>query len=334
MKYITVDCGCTNMRARLFEDGRLLHIVRKKAGGRNTALTGSNKFITDALRECLSTLCAEAGVHNSEIEIVLLSGTITSNVGVYHAHHRPAPAGPRECAQGAEYVTLKDVCGIPMLFIPGVKTLPSDTGLCGVELIDSYDSMSGEECETFGLAKLTGLGGNFAITLPGSYTKAFFVDGEGRIATMDTGMCGEFMTALAENTLIGLTLPHPVIQKIIPEKLIEGYIYAHARGVSSALAKSRILQVNCGYTLDESGNFFAGAALHDDIEASCRVVVPGRPLVIGGSNPYREVFRILIEHRGCEASEIITVTDEQNEMCSPTGQLEVYREYLKLKAAK
>lgn len=315
------------MRCRLFSDGRKLSEVKKKGGGSTTALTGDNTLLKQNLKECLRRCVDEGGLRDCDVEVVMLSGTITSNVGVYHAHHLRAPVGPEDSARGAQYVTLPEISAIPMLFIPGVRTDGDPDEADRVKLIDSFDSMSGEECETFGIAAQLGLSGDYTISLPGSYSKTLYVDPEGRISGMSTGMCGEFMTALAENTLIRRTLPHPVIREIIPEKLCEGFDYARARGVSSALAKSRIMQVNCGYSIDEAGNFFAGASLHDDVMAALREVRPGRPLIIGGGNPFRHAMYVLTEHAGCDASQVYEISDPISEMAPVVGQLAVWKHF-------
>ena len=313
------------MRCRLFSDGRKLSEARKKGGGSTTALTGNNEQLKQNLRDCLKECIDGGGIGEKDVEVVILSGTVTSDVGVYYAPHRIAPAGPSESAGGAQYVKLPEISPIPMLFVPGVRTCGDKNDPDRVKLIDSFDAMSGEECEVYGIRKLLGLEEGFTAVLPGSYSKSVYVDENGRICSISTGMCGEFMTALAENTLLRKTLPHPVIREIIPEKLIEGFDYARARGVSGSLAKSRVLQVHFGYSVDEAGNFFAGAALLDDVSAALREVRPGKPLIIGGSNPFRHAMYILLCHIGCEASGITELSDDVSNMAPAAGQLEVWK---------
>lgn len=331
MIFISVDCGCTNMRCRLFSDGELLSEIKIKGGGSTTALTGSNEVLKQNLRRGLRECLEKGGLQEKDVEIVLLSGTITSAVGVYHAHHRRAPVGPEESAKGSEYVVLPEISSIPMLYIPGVRTDGDNKDPDFINNIDSFDSMSGEECECYGVSQKLGLRGNFTLALPGSYMKVFYVNGDGKICSMSTGMCGEFMTAIAENSLLKCTLPHPVLSEIVPEKLCEGFRYADARGVSTALAKSRIVNLNCGYSIAETANFFAGAALHDDICATLREVREGSPLIIGGSDPIRHAIYTVIKDIGCKASEIIEIDNETANFASVIGQKEVYRWYKKIK---
>ncbi len=328
MRYITVNCGSTNLRLSLYEDGARISSVKRTAGGRDTARTGDSGFLRASFRDALAEIIAGAGLRESDVDIVLVSGTITSSVGIYHIHHIPAPAGIDDTAAHSELVTLPDVSSVKMLFIPGIKTLAPPYVMPGTpEYIDGFDSMSGEECEIYGFMKLLGLGGEFVIALPGSYNKTLLVGPDGRISKMRTGMCGEFMTSVAENTLIGYTLPHPVIRRVIPEKLIEGFDYARSRGISPALSKSRMVATLCGYSPDETGCFFAGAALADDIAATESLCDERLPLVIGGASPLREVFGILLRHTGVATAGIVAVTDEENDEASSVGEFEVWKRF-------
>ena len=332
MHFISVDCGTTNLRCRLVDaDGiRMVCETRRTAGGRDTALTGGNARLRAALIDAVTEILSKSPVSREDIATVICSGTITSNVGIYHVHHLPAPVGVSESARAAEAVEFREIPGLPFFFIPGVKTLPGkevlESGDAGL-LADSYDSMSGEECETYGVLALEGISGDAVVCLPGSYTKVFWVSPEGRISSMSSGMGGELMAAVSENTLLHATLPKPVVREIIPSRLTAGYDYALTRGVSPALAKSRILNVNCGWSDDETGNFFAGAALSGDVRSVLGEARVGKPLIIGGVSPLREVFSVLIAHAAGEGKyDVRTVSDADVIRAVPCGQWRVWCE--------
>lgn len=332
MHFISVDCGTTNLRCRLIDAEGIIPVCETKrvAGGRDTALTGGNARLRAALIDAVSEILSKSPVPREDIATVICSGTITSNVGVYHVHHLACPAGVPESARAAEAVEFGEIPGLPFFFIPGVKTLPGkevlgrgDAGL----LADSYDSMSGEECETYGLLDLLGVRGDAVVCLPGSYTKVFYVSPEGRISSMSSGMGGELMAAVSENTLLRATLPKPVIREIIPRCLESGYDYAETRGVSPALAKSRILNVNCGWSDDETGNFFAGAALSGDVRSVMNECREGKPLIIGGVSPLREVLSTLLAHAsGDRKIDVRTAKDSDVLRAVPCGQWKVWQE--------
>ncbi len=322
---ITVDCGTTNMRCRLYEGRTVLGEVRRKVGTRNTAFDGNNHALKEALRDNIRDILAQTGLQERDIEAVVSSGTLCSDVGIYRVQHVQLPIGLQKTAAHAQMVTLPEITSIPILFIPGVKSLADPAETDPVKIVESVDSMSGEECETYGLRELLGLSGPFNITLPGSYNKSYFVDGEGVIRNMFTGMCGEFIAAMSEHTLLKGFLPHPVIQTIIPEKIIFGYEYAKTHGTSATLIQARNVQVWNTWSLDEAANLFIGGILHDDINTVIRHLEPGYPLVVGGSDPLRSIFVLLLRHVGLRDEELIVVPDEIAGIAPNIGAMAVYR---------
>ena len=324
---ITVDCGTTNMRCRLYENDNILTEAKRRVGTRNTAFDGHCGKLKEGLRECVEEILEKSGLKESDIAAVVSSGTLSSDVGIYRVPHVALPIGVEKSAAHAKMVTMPEITSIPILFIPGEKSLPEEGESDEVRIVELVDSMSGEECEMYGLRRLMGLEGPFAITLPGSYNKSFEVDGEGIIRSMYTGMCGEFIAAMAEHTLLKHSLSDPVLQTILPERLIFGYEYAKSHGVSPSLIKTRNVQLWHNWTRDEAANFFIGAILCDDIRNVLRIVRPDRPLVVGGGDPLRTVFATLLAHEGVE--NLIIVDDETARIASNVGAMMVYREHIR-----
>lgn len=329
---ITVDCGTTNMRSRLYKGEALVDEVRRKAGVRNTAFSGSTEFLVTSLKESIAELLERNRLNESDIEVVISSGTLSSDVGIHTIPHVLAPVGLKETAAHAEMVTMPEITNIPILFLPGVKTLPAPGTPDGDGYIEILDSMSGEECETYGISKLLGINGDFVITLPGSYTKTLEVDRDGKITSMRTGMCGEFIAAIAEHTLLRHSLPDPPIRVIIPDKLCRGYDYCCRHGASPSLIKARMVRVHGGWSEDEAGNFYVGTALADDIKLTLEVYKKGKPVILGGTFPLRNVFEILLRHAGIDESDLIVTDDLTSKIASNIGAMEVYHEYMKNRA--
>lgn len=321
---ITVDCGSTNMRCRLFDKGHLADEVKKKVGTRDTAFDGTSARLRVALGECIKELSERNGLAERDIEAVISAGTLSSDVGIYRVPHVLAPVGIAETASHAEAVVLRDITSIPILFIPGVRTYPTPDTEDSERVIECIDSMSGEECETYGIMSLLGISGDFIITLPGSYTKTFYVDGEGRITNILTGMCGEFIAAMSEHTLLRHSLPIPPIQRLIPEKLTEGFDYCAHHGVSPSLIKARNLRVWANWNEDEAANFFVGAILLDDIRLTLGMYEKGKRVIVGGSSPLRDVFEVLLVHAGVRREDMTVIDDEVARLSSNTGAIKVY----------
>lgn len=324
---ITVDCGTTNMRCRLFGSlfGEVLYETRRKAGVRNTAFTGTADFLRVSLKESIEEILTENGLSSSDIEVVLSSGTLASDVGIYLVPHILLPAGVKESAAAARLVVIPEITEIPILFIPGVKTLPVGTEESEDEIITLLESMSGEECEIYGIMELLHISEDFQIVLPGSYNKTMDVDADGRIRSILTGMCGEFLAANSEHTLLKHSLPSPLIREPNAEKLILGYRYAEAHGTSPALIKARMVRVHRGWSADEAANFFVGAALCDDIRMTRNAYRAGKKLYVGGGQPLRGIFMLLLKEAGVPAKALVEVPDDIARIAPAIGAMKVYQ---------
>ncbi len=323
---ITVDCGATNMRCRLFEGDGQIDEVKTACGTRNAAFAGSNAPLEAALRDMLAALLQRNGIKKADVEMIVSAGTLASSAGLYHVPHALAPIGIAESAAAARAVVLPQITDIPILFIPGVRTAPKPDESDPMRAIELYDSMGGEECECYGIATSLGLVGAYMMVMPGSYCQTFTVDDNARITSVFTCMCGDLIAAIAEHTFLKNTLPSPVIREIDEARLIEGLEYCAKNGTSNALIKSRMLHVWGNHTLDEAANFLLGAILHDTIvQTAARCRAAGLPLVLGGSNPLREIFRLLLTHAGID--NLITVDDDTARIASSLGALAVYRQW-------
>ena len=322
---ITVDTGSTNMRCRLFDGNTLLDEARRKVGVRNTAFDGNNQKLKDGLRELCQELLERNGISEADVEVIISVGTLASDVGIYHVPHVLVPIGYRESAHYAKMVTLPEITNIPILFVPGIKTMPQG-GESPLEAVAIADSLSGEECKTYGVLEQLGIKGDVVVSLPGSYNKVLQVDQDGRITFFKTGMCGEFLTSVGEHTLLNHSLPHPIISRIIPEKLCMGFDHAAEYGISPTLIKARVTRVFMDWNADDSANFYVGGALYDDVRLVIRAHKEGQRLLIGGGNPLRHIFVLLLQHAGIR--DVIEITDECARLAPAIGAMKVYRAYL------
>ena len=326
---ITVDCGTTNMRCRLFDGKTLIDQERAKCGIRDGAFRGSTAILEETLSKLIKTLLDRNSLEETDVEVVISSGTLASDVGIYKIPHAVCPAGIPESVKAAGMTVMESVTKIPILFIPGVKTLPAPDADLETKIV-TYESMSGEECEIYGITEAMGLPSEFIITLPGSHNKVMEVK-EGKICSIRSGMCGEFIASISEHTMLKSALPQPVIREIIPEMLLLGYRMADKYGVSPMLIKARMLQLLGGYTQDEAANFFVGALLHDDIRAVARIAAKpeskGKPVVVGGSDPLKTVFMLLLAEAGTE--NLTSVPAEVATLASNYGAMRVYEAWKK-----
>jgi 2-dehydro-3-deoxygalactonokinase len=105
-----------------------------------------------------------------------------------------------------------------------------------------------------------------------------------------------------------------------------GWRMADKYGLSPMLIKARMLQLLGGYSQDEAANFFVGALLHDDIQTVARIAAKpeskGKPVVVGGGDPLKTVFMILLAEAGTE--NLVAVPDDVATLASNYGAMRVY----------
>ena len=331
---ITVDCGTTNMRCRLFDGDKLIDQERATCGCRDRAFTGSSAILEENLSRLIGTLLERNSLRESDVEAVVSSGTLASDVGIHAIPHAICPAGIPESVRAAEMVTLGQVSSIPILFIPGVKTLPAPDADLETKIV-TYESMSGDECEIYGITDAMGLPDEFIITLPGSHNKVMEIR-DRKICSIRSGLCGEFIASVSGHTMLKSALPDPVIREILPDMLRLGYRMADKHGLSPMLVKARTLQLFGGYTRDEAANFFVGALLHDDIKCVADIAAKpeskGKPVVVGGSDPLKSVFMILLDEAGAEG--LVAVPADVAALAPNFGAMKVYGEWKEMQNAK
>ncbi|MBQ2716742.1 MAG: hypothetical protein IJF21_08070, partial [Clostridia bacterium] len=75
---ITVDCGTTNMRCRIFDGKTLIDQERALCGCRDRAFTGSSAILEENLSRLIKILLDRNSLTESDIEAVISSGTLAS----------------------------------------------------------------------------------------------------------------------------------------------------------------------------------------------------------------------------------------------------------------
>ena len=215
--YITVDCGTTNSRVGFMQGDRLADSISFHLGARSHAAD------PEGYRAALSEALATLHTRNGEFDAVLVSGMLTSELGICPIPHLIAPVGLQNLHNGMQKMCFSDICDKPFYFIPGVKTV-------GKNPLDT-DMMRGEETELMGL--LTGEEGECVFVLPGSHSKFISVDEEGRICSIVTLLTGEMAAALSGHTILSdsVTLGDEPDAKA----LRAGYDFCRERGINEAI---------------------------------------------------------------------------------------------------
>ena len=80
---ITIDGGTTNTRCILWNSSRQrIDEQKREVGVRNTAIDGNNSKLKNAVKECLEQLLEDHSLTYDNINHIIASGMITSDVGI------------------------------------------------------------------------------------------------------------------------------------------------------------------------------------------------------------------------------------------------------------
>ena len=173
---ITIDGGTTNTRISLVSDKTIRDRIKTRVGARDS-LDGTP--LRETVRDGIKELLARNRLSENDITAVALSGMIGSESGLKDIPHILAPAGKEELRQAAVRADMPEITGIPMYFIPGVRTFGTDAftqNMSAAEICRSAtdcDIMRGEETELVGITEglPCDLGETTAVILPGSLLK-------------------------------------------------------------------------------------------------------------------------------------------------------------------
>jgi 2-dehydro-3-deoxygalactonokinase len=259
-------------------------------------------------------------------DAVIAAGMLSSEVGLFAVPHVEAPAGLDDLARAVRVVPLAEVSGIPIRFIPGIRTRPGP----GPDGWTQADLMRGEEAETFGAVSFLETLGRIdlsgqdlppAFIWPGSHTKLVEIDRESRIVRSTTSLAGELMQAIWNHTLIAASLPREWPEQLDRDAAEAGRRAAERHGLGRAAFLNRIAAVTEALDPRERASFWIGAVAADDAMHLARHPIlgdaPGRPVWVGGREPLRGLLAGFLQHH--HRGMVGALDDETAETASARG---------------
>lgn len=266
-----LDSGTTRTRLRLWREG-VVWSGERRVGARDVATEGSNVRLRAAVAELL-----EEARGLADLEAVVASGMITSNVGLLEVPHLPTPAGLGELVRGVVAHDFPELGRIH--FIPGLKTLPP---VLDTSTLHLADVLRGEEVEVVGLWERLGLEEPATFLHFGSHHKAVDCDREGRILASRTALTGEALEALSRHTLLSSSvLPPEVPGELAHEFWRAGLEAAQGHGFGRALFMVRLGQQLWRRDPAEMRAFLVGAL--DSLTLPLLPSAPARLVLYGRS---------------------------------------------------
>jgi 2-dehydro-3-deoxygalactonokinase len=305
--FITVDGGTTNTRVSLVCGESILSTQKLSIGAR--AGIDDKEPLKQALKKSIAEQLAAASINESDVESILASGMITSELGLYTVAHLPLPAGLAELHRGMVRVDLPSISKIPFCFIPGVRT--QGEGFAALDMI------RGEETELMGIWNPDCQ--NAVYVLPGSHSKVIQTNQKGQIVTFSTLLTGELAQSVAQNTILKDAID--LTTEVLDENFLQqGYSYCKECGINKALFKIRILKNLCHASKSEAYSFFMGVILCDEIREI--LSYPADRIVIGGREQLKNALVLLLKQNSDR--EVIALSQEEVDRSVIRGMLRVY----------
>lgn len=303
MKYtITIDGGTTNTRAYLWDEGRtLVSSAGAEVGVHHTAMEGSNARLKQAVRGCLEGLLRQGGIGYGDVERILASGMITSNLGLTEVPHVAAPAGAEDLARGCRTRLMEEICPLPIRFIPGVKNA---VGTVTMENFEAMDMMRGEEVEALAILDAFPRGRPCLLVLPGSHTKFVAADSQGRITGCLTTITGELLDCVTNHTVIADAVGRQFVRPdcLDRELLLRGFEVSRRTGLGRGAFSARILSQFAEKEEQKLASFLLGAALASDVQSvrnSTALAVDAHvSVIVSGKAPLRQAVALVLERDG------------------------------------
>jgi len=325
MTYIlTIDTGTTNTRVSLWQDAAVIAHSATEVGVRNTAMSGTKAELEAGVRRTIVQALEQANVAEADVDLILGSGMISSNVGLFELPHIPAPAGLTQLARGMVSVTIPTVFSKPIYLVPGVKNVVENIGLHNCE---AMDMMRGEEVEVMGVIDQLGITGPAMLIMPGSHSKFVCIDEKNNIVGCVTTLAGELLYVITHNTILAKSLDSDFAEFINPEMLLAGAQSAQTIGLGRTCFNVRTLDQFTIYQRNDRANFLLGAILGADLltlkNSTAIKMMPGTPVIICGKPIMKEALALLIENDDYFSGKVTVVSDEMQEHLAGYGAIKV-----------
>jgi 2-dehydro-3-deoxygalactonokinase len=321
---LTIDTGTTNTRVTLWKHKDVIAHSATEIGVRNTAISGNLQALKAGVRDTIAATLKLANLTADDVDLVVGSGMISSNVGLFELPHIPAPAGLQQLARGMVPVTLPDVFPKPIYLVPGVRNVVENIGLHNCE---AMDMMRGEEVEVMGIIEQLGITGPAMLIMPGSHSKFVCIDDKNNIVGCVTTLAGELLYVITHNTILAQSLESDFAEFINPEMLLAGAKSAQTIGLGRTCFNVRTLDQFTIYQRNDRANFLLGAILGADLltlkNSTAVKMMPGTPVIVCGKPIMKDALALLIQNDDYFSGKITVVSDAMQAHLAGYGAIRV-----------
>lgn len=308
--YITVDSGTTNTRISLVISGAIVDSIKFSVAA--SSVEERKAKLAELIKNGIAELLKRNNKTESDIERVLASGMITSEIGLVALEHIKAPCGINELSKNLYEMVFENISSIPFVFVRGVKYVSDDR----------VDMMRGEEAEIYGISENPET--NSVYVLPGSHSKLICIDEAKRISTFSTELTGELISAIAKGTILSSIVDLNQSANNA-EYLQKGYLSSLEHGINAALFSVRSLKLSKNCSDSEIFSYFMGVVLAPEIKNI--INLPVNKVIIGGKNQLKDPTAILVELNSEKCVE--KVSSEVADTATTYGCIRIYENSLK-----
>ncbi len=256
--------GTTRTRVWFTEDGVVRAHQSGDFGVRNVASGQPRQWLVEELSLLLKKTQMDAASRglNKKTTAILAAGMITSDHGLQAVDHVEAPVSEATLARRLWRGTFSGDFDLPLVMVPGVRTLGPDSGMEGVL---QSDMLRGEETLCFGLLKTGLLQPSMGLFNLGSHWKWISIDEEARISASRTTLTGEMIHAIRSHTLIASALPQGPPGNLDSTWVDLGFHEARHAGLGRAMFGVRLLEQAKQGSSDDRLSFLYGAFIQSEI---------------------------------------------------------------------
>lgn len=296
--FAIVDMGTTNTRLTIVDpSGKVHDSVKGEFGVKDRAATGNREILIKGLNQLLTEAARNKGILLSQIDCMLCSGMITSEIGLIDIPHRIAPVDANDLAAHAQEVSMPEILPAPIIFIPGVKNKVEHPS---VDSLEEMDFMRGEETQVFGAIELYGVEVPVTFMFLSSHTKLVDIDENHRITRSFTTLSGQIFNAFRFQSLLASSIPEKDPTSVHEEGLFRGVKSGLRNGNLRAALMVRFMDTLIQTSPEERLSFLEGIIIASDIQAiknsyphmRRRVAILGHRL---RSEAYRVAFKTFLD---------------------------------------
>lgn len=317
-----VDMGTTNTRLTLVDtSGQVYDSVKGEFGVKDRAATGSREILIKGLKQLLMKAVENKGMVLNQIERMLCSGMITSEIGLIDIPHCIAPVSADDLAAHAREVSMPEILSAPIIFIPGVKNRVDNPSS---DSLSEMDFMRGEETQVFGAIELYEINVPVTFVFLTSHTKLVDVDEKYRITRSFTTLSGQIFNAFRFQTLLASSIPQEDPNSVHGESLFRGVRVGLRDGILRSALMVRFMDTLIQTAPEERFSFLEGIIIASDIQAiKNSYPFMRKRLVILGHQPRADAYHVAFKEFLDPSLECIYLGEESMDRAAIHGALRI-----------